>query len=31
MDKLCESDPAAFVDLQDDLFIVVTNTHYHVV
>ena len=31
MDKLCESDPTAFVDLQDDLFIVVTNTHYHVV
>ena len=30
LDKLCESDPTAFVDLEDDLFMAVTNTQYHV-
>ena len=31
LDKLCESDPTAFVDLEDDLFMAVTNTQYHVI
>ena len=28
LDKLCESDPTAFVDLEDDLLQAVTNMHY---
>ena len=31
LDKLCEYDPTAFVDMEDDLLLISTNNYYHVV